>query len=325
MKRSMDVRWAEVRVGLVLILALVLLGAGIFMIGEKTRLFTPTTTVEVVLPEVQGLKEGAPVWLSGLVIGTVEKISFAHPLRSDRIVVTLSLEADAARRLGQDAAVTIQTRGLLGEKYVDISPGEQHGVPKEPLQGQAPRGIDQIMERAYSAFERLAALAEKLEGGEGSLTRLVEDPALYDNLVRLTGRLQEVTTKVAEGDGSLARLLEDPTLYERFLAFADRGQQAVAELESLAVTLKDPQGTIGRLAHDRALYDEGLATLSQTRRSMVALEDMLARVQSPEGTLGRLITDDELHRALERTLRDFDALLRDLQENPGRYVDFSLF
>ena len=73
MKRSQDIRWAEVRVGLFLVVALALAAGAIFLLGERSRLFIPTETVEVLLPEVQGLQVGAPVWLSGVVIGSVEK------------------------------------------------------------------------------------------------------------------------------------------------------------------------------------------------------------------------------------------------------------
>jgi hypothetical protein len=98
----MDIRWAEVKVGVLLVASLVFLALGIFLIGQKTRLFAPTTEIAVLLPNVQGLKAGAPVWLSGVVIGTVSDIAFAEPLRSDQVTVTLAIDEAAARRLVPD-------------------------------------------------------------------------------------------------------------------------------------------------------------------------------------------------------------------------------
>ena len=71
MKRSRDIRWAEVRVGVFLIVALVMVALAVIAVGRKVQLFTPKSKVQVLLPNVQGLKVGAPVWLSGVMIGTV--------------------------------------------------------------------------------------------------------------------------------------------------------------------------------------------------------------------------------------------------------------
>lgn len=160
----MDIRWAEVQVGLLLVGSLVFLAVGIFLVGQKTRLFTPTTKVAVLLPNVQGLQAGAPVWLSGVVIGTVSDIAFAEPLRSDQVTVTLAIDETAARRLGPDAVVTVKTRGLVGEKYIDITAGSQYGLSLEvPLQGIPPMGLDEAVMQASSAFQRLDQLIESFE------------------------------------------------------------------------------------------------------------------------------------------------------------------
>lgn len=326
MKRSMDIRWAEVKVGVLLVASLLCLALGIFLIGQKTRLFTPTTEVAVLLPNVQGLKAGAPVWLSGVVIGTVSDIAFREPLRSDQVTVTLAIDEAAARRLGPDAVVTVKTQGLVGEKYVDITAGSRFGLsPEMPLQGLPPMGLDEAVLKAYSAFERLDRLIGKFEKNEGSLGRLVSDPALYDNLVQLTERLQKVLSAMTEGEGSLAKIIGDPRLYQQTMAFTSRGEEAAAELQKLARTLQDPGGTLGKLAHDPALYDESLETVRQARLSLVELDALLLAIREGKGTAGKLVGEAELHDRLTRTLENLDALVQDMKKNPGRYVKFSLF
>jgi len=325
-KRSMDIRWAEVKVGVLLVASLVVLALGIFLVGEKTRLFTPTTRVEVLLPNVQGLKAGAPVWLSGVFIGTVDEITFAEPLRSDQVTVVLAIDESAARRLGSDAVVTVKTRGLVGEKYVDITPGSRYGLsPEVPLKGVAPMGLDEAIFRAYSAFERLDRLIEAFEKSEGSLGRLLADPTLYNNLTGLTAQLQKVLTAMTEGEGSLARIISDPRLYRQTMAFVGQGEAAAVELQALARALQAPEGTLGRLARDPALYEESLAMVRQARSSLAELDTLLVQLRQGEGSVAKMVGDSELHDKLTRTLDDLDALLRDMKENPGRYVNFSLF
>ncbi|BCR05604.1 ABC transporter substrate-binding protein [Desulfuromonas versatilis] len=325
MKRSMKISWAEVRMGVFLIAALALLGLATFVVGEKTRIFTPTTTVEVVLPDVQGLRVGAPVWLSGVVIGSVAEIAFSDPLKSDQVSVVLRLEESAAGRLGQDARVSIQTRGLLGEKYVEIVPGDRLGIPAEPLHGVAPLGLDQVIDRAYVAFDRIGQLAEQIENREGSLGKLLTDPTLYDTLVGFAEQFKGLNETMTTGQGTLAKALNDPGLYDRLVAFAARGEAAARRFETFVAGLENPEGTLGRLVNDPALYNEGLAALRRAQSSLAEFEALAAAVRNGEGTAGRLVTEDELHDKLNRTLDDLDILLRDLRENPGRYVRFSLF
>lgn len=322
----MDIRWAEVQVGLLLVGSLVFLAIGIFLVGQKTRLFTPTTKVAVLLPNVQGLQAGAPVWLSGVVIGTVADIAFTAPLRSDQVTVTLDIDQSAARRLGPDAVVTVKTRGLVGEKYIDITPGSQYGLsPEVPLQGIPPTGLDEAVLEATSAFQRLDRLIESFEKSEGSLGRLVNDPALYDNLVQLAERLQKVLTAMTEGEGSLAQIISDPRLYQQTMAFTGKGEEAAVELQKLARSLQDPDGTLARLAHDPALYEESLETVRRARLSLAEVDALLLAIREGEGTAGKLIGEAQLHDQLLRTLENLDALARDMKENPRRYVKFSLF
>lgn len=326
MKRSRDIRWAEVQVGLLLVGSLVFLAVGIFLVGQKTRLFTTTTEVAVLLPNVQGLKAGAPVWLSGVVIGTVADIAFTAPMRSDQVTVTLAIDQAAARRLGPDAVVTVKTRGLVGEKYIDITPGTQFGLfPEVPLQGIAPTGLDEAVLQAHSAFQRLDRLIETFEKSEGSLSRLINDPALYNNLAQLAQQLQKVLSSMTEGEGSLAKIIGDPRLYQKMVDFSAQGEEAALKMEQFVTSMQDPDGTLAKLVHDPALYDESLETVRQARLSLAEADALLLAIREGKGTAGKLISEAELHDRLSRTLENLDALVRDMKKNPGRYVKFSLF
>jgi phospholipid/cholesterol/gamma-HCH transport system substrate-binding protein len=66
-------------------------------------------------------------------------------------------------------------------------------------------------------------------------------------------------------------------------------------------------------------------TLLKTQRTLDALSSNLEGMNAGRGTMGKLMTDDSLYIHLSNTARDLDLLLIDLQENPGRYVQFSMF
>jgi phospholipid/cholesterol/gamma-HCH transport system substrate-binding protein len=324
-KRSMDVRWAEVKVGLFLVVALALLGLAIFTVGRQTQLFAPKTKVQVLLSNVQGLKIGAPVWLSGVVVGAVSDISFTSPPTAGQVLITLEIGTASARRLGTDARITIKTRGLLGEKYVDITPGTVQGVPTHPIQGEPTISLDQVVAEAYSSFARLGQVADRMESGQGTMGKLMQDSALYDHLVQLTDALQTASIAMTKGKGTLAKLLSDPHLYNELMAFSRAGKAAASQVNKLAVSWRNPKGTLGKLTRDPALYDQSVAAVRHFQRSMGQLDALLTKVGKGKGTTAKLVGDPQLYDQMVKTLKDLDALVADMKKNPHRYVQFSLF
>lgn len=325
MKRSMDVRWAEVKIGIFFISALVLVGLVIFVIGQQTQLFAPKTKVQVLLPNVQGLKVGAPVWLSGVVVGAVSEIAFTAPETARQILITLKIRTSAAARLGPDARISIKTQGLLGERYVDIVPGTEQGLPKGPIKGESAITLDQVVQEAYSSFERLGQLADRMESGQGTMGRLMQDSTLYDHLVQLTDALQQTSVAMTKGKGTLAKLLSDPRLYNEMLALTREGKATASRLNKLAASWQKPGGSLGKLTRDPALYDESVATVRRFRHSMDELDALVAEVRKGKGTTAKLIGDAKLYDKMVKTLGDLDALMADMKKNPQRYVRFSLF
>ncbi len=78
--------------------------------------------MRIVMDDVAGLKVGAPVWLAGVDVGVVTDILFADPKNSNEVSIDIEVDTDALKKIGPDSKITIKTRGLMGEKYVDITP-----------------------------------------------------------------------------------------------------------------------------------------------------------------------------------------------------------
>jgi phospholipid/cholesterol/gamma-HCH transport system substrate-binding protein len=107
----------EVSVGVFVILGLLALGYLSIRLGEIQINAGNTYTVTAVFPTVAGLKPAAPVEVAGVPIGQVDDIR----LEEYEAVVVLRLEKGI--RLQEDAIVSIRTRGLIGEKFIRITPG----------------------------------------------------------------------------------------------------------------------------------------------------------------------------------------------------------
>ncbi len=360
MKRSDTITWSQVKVGIFIVCALLFLAWGIILFGQKENLFTHKGRLTVIMTDVAGLKVGAPVWLAGFEVGVVKEIRFEHPERSNEVLILVEVNREMLKKIGKDSMITVKTRGLIGEKYLDITPSSTLVVtPETRLYGTSVTRIDEVLQKAGTTFDRLNQVLDKMNRGEGSLGKLTSDTQLYDNLARVTKELATFVNGVNRGEGTLGKLaksqepynrlmsiltraeqtmkdiqstkgtmgnlIEDRQLYDKLLSFATKSDQAAGDLQELNRKLTSPDGTIGKLIGDRQLYDKAITLVDRADRSLASLEDITTKLKQGEGTAGKLLTDKELYDKLNRTVEDLDALVKDIKANPKKYLGVSLF
>src|SRR5262245_54570687 len=116
-------RRVAVRAGLFVALGLTLAGVVIFLLGKERMLFDKQVTYVGAFENVDGLQLDAPVRLGGLQVGRVSNINFAPDLGDKRIVVTMEVNSRFKERVRRDSVARVTSRGVLGDKAVDISLG----------------------------------------------------------------------------------------------------------------------------------------------------------------------------------------------------------
>ncbi len=360
MKRSDNISWSQVKVGIFIVCALIFLAAAIILMGTQTNLFTPKSRLSVIMKDVQGLKVGAPVWLAGIDVGVVTSIDFEHPAKSNDVEVMLQIDRQSLKKIGTDSVIRVKTRGLMGEKYVDITPSQTYSEhPVRRLYGSPTLGLDEVMQKAGASFDMIQDYAGKISKGEGTIGRLIQDPKLYDNLVSVTrdfsvfsdrinsgqgtlgklyrseepytrmisilGRADNTLRDIQNSSGTMNKLIYDRQLYDKLVTLADKSVTAADDVHELNMKLTSPNSTIGKFITDREFYDKGLALIDRADKSVRAFEQITARVNNGQGTVGKLISDKELYDRMERMITDVNALVNDIKENPKKYVKFSLF
>lgn len=360
MERSNLIGWSQVRAGVFICVALLFIAGGVLLMGQKTKMFVPKGKLRVVIDDVAGLKEGAPVWLAGVDVGVVTDIRFSDPKKSNEVNISLEVDGEALKKIGPDSRITIKTRGLMGEKYLDIRPSQQYFErPATVLRGTPVVKLDDVLQQAGASFERLNSIVDSISQGKGTLGKLTTDPALYLNIVRLTGELNDMASTINRGEGTLgrlsrnpdpynklvsilnradmtlqeiqasegtlSRLIHDPELYAKLVLLADKSISAADDVRELNKKITSRESTLGMLIGDRELYDKGLSLLTRADNSLRSVEEVAVRVGSGEGTAGRLLNDRELYDRMIRMVEDMDALVKDVKENPRKYIKFSLF
>jgi phospholipid/cholesterol/gamma-HCH transport system substrate-binding protein len=360
MERSNRIGWAQVRAGVFILVALVCIAGGVLLMGQKTKMFIAKGELRVVMDDVAGLKEGAPVWLAGVDVGVVTHIAFSDPKHSNKVEILLEADHKSLRKIGPDSRITIKTRGLMGEKYVDITPSQQYSeTPATVLQGTTVAKLDDVIQKAGTTFDRLNTIVDSITQGKGTLGKLTTDPALYQNIVNLTGELNSLAVTINRGDGTLGKLARSPepydrlirileradrtlqdiqnsegtlnkmiydkTLYVKLVELAEKSNRAADDVRELNKKITSKDGTLGLLINDREFYDKGLALLTRADNSVKSIENIAVKVDNGQGTAGQLVNDKELYERMNRMVDDVDALVKDFKEHPRKYIKFSVF
>jgi phospholipid/cholesterol/gamma-HCH transport system substrate-binding protein len=291
----MSTRSTDVKVGITVIAAAVILILGIAWIGEF-RLNRHWETYTVYFPEVGGLNAGDPVTVAGLEMGKVGTMVF----EGGRVRADLLLEERVA--LKADCSVEIRSIGLMGEKFVYIVPGTsgEDLRPGSTIEGKYKAGLTEmtiVMEDVFAEVKELSRSVRKLISTE-------EDThTLSESLARLNELADEMLALIRENKDDLSR--------------------SARSLRAASDNLSDILGSrkqaildgIDRMARASASLD----SLSQSLRSVAE------SVEKGEGTLGMLVKEKDLHQQMESTVKDLDALIKDIKEHPERYIKVEIF
>lgn len=188
-----------------IIVGLFLIGSFIFALGRNKGLTQPKFQITVLYSDVGGLIEGAPVRLAGVNIGNVDKIAFLEKqINGRRVNVTLNIFKGFRKQLSnKNAVLSIQTEGILGEKYVQINVLDDAGVLdlSQPIMGEDLLDVQEMTEvfaRAAESFTKASEELSKIEYQE--LTDVAKKAAeslavTSDSVNLLLIELKEMTIK----------------------------------------------------------------------------------------------------------------------------------
>jgi phospholipid/cholesterol/gamma-HCH transport system substrate-binding protein len=310
MKRSGEIRWGELRVGLLIFVAMALFLWASIQGGSS--LFKKQYTLHSQFTNVQGVVSGAPIWFQGVEVGTVKNLEFVPLGDTSGVRVTFKVNERVWPLIKRDSKVRIQALNLFGEKFIEVTPGTArapHVAENDTLASEKPTDIAELMARGDKIVEQLAAtmsdlqiVMAKVRRGEGSLGRLTSSDEFYVGLNRTIRSAEVLTTHLDRSQGEMrANLVSLTTTLDSLLKRIDRGE-----------------GTFGRMAKDPSLFDH-LASAS------ARVDSTLARVERGEGNLGQLSKDEKLYKNLEGSLARLNDLLVDIQKNPKKYFSFSVF
>ncbi len=314
----MQTEHRSVRVGSVVVVALLVLAAAIFLIGSQNNLFRRKNHYRVRFATVTGLQAHNPVKLSGVHVGRVERIVLPEDPGEHLLVVHIAVDKRFGGRVRTDSRARIKTLGLLGDKYVEITSGspEAAEIPDGgEIPAAEPTDVDKLIATGEDVVEQivaisysLAALLQRLERGEGVLGQLMspldpDQPSVPEKIYATVESVERLTEAFESGRGPLARLVFDEQMGERLAQSVDR-------LEAILAQAEEGEGLMPALLTDTELRAK-IETLAENLTATTAdLAELTRSLEDGEGLLPRLVFDEEYGRETAHELRELLVELR---------------
>jgi phospholipid/cholesterol/gamma-HCH transport system substrate-binding protein len=313
-----EIQWSQLRVGsLVLAATLVLIGL-IFLMSGSTGGFARKLLLRSYFENAAGLKDGAPVTLEGVTIGTVIHVRVVPDRNPTPVEVTMQVSHEYLTRLHTDSTASIDQAGALGDSYVDINSTHASGPPpghNAELRTTGSPSIQDVIRTSHDSIEQITELTHKvgtlvdtLNSRKGTAGELINDPELYKKLNAITGNLQAITDAIAQGKGSLGKLVNDDTLYTR-------ANSAIDRVDKIAIDLDAGKGSAGKFLKDDAFYNNLNSAVSNANQ-------LVAEINAGKGSLGKVAKDPAFAQKLDDTVTRLDSILRGIDEGKGSLGQF---
>jgi phospholipid/cholesterol/gamma-HCH transport system substrate-binding protein len=353
-----QVQWSQLKVGVLVIVALCALTALVFLMSNSTGGFLAgKLTIISYFENSAGLKDGAPVTLEGVTIGNVKSIHIVPQRKLTPVEVTMRVGKQFSPALHTDSKSSLETVGVLGDTVVNIDSKVATGPPFQSggeLKTTETPNLTDVIKSSQGTIEQLNTilakvdnLVDSLNSGKGSIGQLINDPTLYNNAVLTVNRIQALVDTIASGKGSIGKLVADDTLFNRI-------NETVGRVQHITDELDEGHGTAGKLLKDETLYNnlkqstdslnQLLAGVNQGKGALgmmakdpqfakklddtvTKLNSVLAQVDNGQGTIGKLIKDPALYNHSDEMIQNTSNLVTAIRQNPKKYltIHFKVF
>jgi phospholipid/cholesterol/gamma-HCH transport system substrate-binding protein len=370
----------QLRVGIFVLVSIVILIFLILNASGDVNPFKKRLHLKARFADANGLRKGSEVRLSGIRVGKVDDVVLMPPSTEPtaaRVEALMTIDAvidgrPATERIRKDSTATQGSPSLLGnEMLINISPGTAlapqvkdydilNSSSANTVNDFATSGTD-LAQRLSKLSDQMSLIVKDVQGGKGTVGRLFNDEALYNNLNATIVETDDVMRLIRSGNGSAGRFVNDPALYNnaneialqlrtiaqdlragkgtagklltndelynRINRTADRLDQSVDQINDIISDINGGHGTLGKLIKDEQMYNDARAAIARFNTTAERIDNIVAGAQRGEGTVGKLLTDDALYSNVNQLSSESVKLIYDFRQNPKKYltIKFQLF
>jgi phospholipid/cholesterol/gamma-HCH transport system substrate-binding protein len=283
------------------------------MSGSTGGIFAPKLKLRSYFTNASGLKDGAPVTLEGVTIGNVLHIRVVPERNPTPVEVTMRIGEEYLRDIHVNSTTSIAQAGVLGDSYLDIDSSRASGPPpanNAELRATESPNIQSVISTSQDSIQEISTLIRKIDilmdsinSKKGTVGELINDPAYYAKISRITDHLEKITSEISEGQGTIGKLINDDTLYTR-------ANSAIDNVNRITASLDQGNGTVGKLLKDDTLYNNLNATVTSA-------DDLMDGINKGKGSIGKLARDPAFAKKLDDTVTRLDSILTSVDEGKG--------
>ncbi|MCF8228826.1 MAG: MlaD family protein [Bacteroidales bacterium] len=310
----------ELVIGLMFLVALAILYWGYtFLKGmdafSKERIFYGQ------YQKVDGLTRSNPVYINGMKVGLVKDLYF-NPDMSGNIFVVMAVNNDFP--IPKNSVARIYSSDLMGSKAVEINLGEAENLAQSGdtlftsleigLKEEVNRQVQPLKAKAENLITSIDTMVTAIQvifnenARENLISSFESIKSTFDNLQNTT---YQVDTFLTSESNRLASIINN--------------------LNEVTMELRNNRESIGNTIENFSAISDSLAkadipqTFASANKSLAELSEILRKINENEGTAGQLVNDKELYNKLVETADAMEALLKEVKENPKKFVKFSIF
>lgn len=268
---------ANAKLGIFIFLGSTLLVILIFLLGNKDQLFTSTFTIKAYFKNTEGLRNGASVRFGGIDIGAVKSIKIIADT-TGRVEVSMRVKEDVKRFIKKDSRASIETEGLVGNKVVMISMGTPNAdeimeggtiLSKEPLSfSDIVYETQGIMAYTKEMTKNLSEIVYKVNQGEGTIGRILNDDELYKAATNLTNTADKNLNSITSDMREVLALFDN--LGKGVEDVVANVNKIVGRVDTVLAGVSEGKGLLGSLVSEKG--KEG-KTLNQILDNLVVVTE----------------------------------------------------
>ncbi|MCK5463891.1 MAG: MCE family protein [Bacteroidales bacterium] len=303
---------SEVKIGIIITIAIAVTIWGLnFLKGRN--ILKGVNTYYAIFEDVGGLEKNNKIFIKGYQVGQVSEIYFTEHGSRD-LIVLLGIEKVYDIPLNSEAV--LYDADLLGTKAImlSLSESEQNHKPGDTVLCRIQYGLTARLE------QQLLPVKDKAESLIVTIDSLMS--ALYYVFDRNTSEmLQASINNLESSTNGIKNMLSDQ----------GKLTSMIGHMEAITLNLKNHNEQLTAAMSNIESISDSIAksdlkqTINNTNLTLQQTHEIMEKINQGEGTIGLLVNNDTLYHNLVALSKELELLLNDLQENPKKYVNVSVF
>jgi len=302
----------EVKIGIVSIVVVFILILGVSYL-KGTNIFKNNITLYALYQNIDGLQIGAPVSVSGYKVGSVTNIDLLIK-NNNNLLVTVNIEKELV--IPKESILKIVNQDLMGTKGVRLifSDNSINAISGDTLNSSLESSLQEEVNAQILPFKRKAEeLIVSIDSVMMIITAVLNKDARKD-LSKSIESLGETFSLMSSSMKKVDAIIDDNE---------EKISNIIFNLESILNNIEESNSNVNNILSNISLISDSLSNSNLT--SLINNFNLLmTQINSKEGSAGLLVHDDKLYHNLEKTTKELSELIKDIKDNPKRYINFSL-